>query len=49
MEGRHTIKMDLKEAGREGLDWIKVHQDRYQWWLLVKMVTNRFLKRQGIF
>jgi hypothetical protein len=36
--GRHrhrqedNIKMDLREMGYEGVDWIHLAQDRDQWW-----------------
>jgi hypothetical protein len=32
--------MDLREIGWEGVDWINLDQDRYQWWGLVNMVMN---------
>jgi hypothetical protein len=35
-----NIKMDLKEVGYEGVDWIQLAQDRYQWWAFVNMVMN---------
>jgi hypothetical protein len=34
------IKMDLKEIGWDGMDWIHLVQDRDQWWTLVDMVMN---------
>jgi hypothetical protein len=34
------IKMDLKEIGWGGMDWIDLAQDRQQWRALVKMVIN---------
>jgi hypothetical protein len=44
--GRHrrgwedTIKMDLREMGWSGIDWIDVAQDRDQWRALVYTVMN---------
>jgi hypothetical protein len=35
-----SIRMDLKEMGWEGVDWIYLDQDRDQWWALVNTVTN---------
>jgi hypothetical protein len=35
-----NIKMDLREIGWDGMDWIDVTQDRDQWWALVKAVMN---------
>jgi hypothetical protein len=33
-------KMDLREIGRDGMDWIELAQDRGQWTGLVKTVMN---------
>jgi hypothetical protein len=35
-----NIKMDLKEIGLDGVDWINMVQDRNQWRPLVKTVLN---------
>jgi len=35
-----NIRMDLRELGWEGVDWIHLAQDRHQWWTLVKTVMN---------
>jgi hypothetical protein len=35
-----NIKMDLREIGWYGRDWIKLVQDRDQWRALVKTVMN---------
>jgi hypothetical protein len=33
-----TIKMDLKEIGYEGVEWIQLAEDRVQWWVPVNTV-----------
>jgi hypothetical protein len=35
-----NIKMDLREIGRGGIDWIDLAQDRDLWWALVNTVMN---------
>jgi hypothetical protein len=35
-----TINMDLREIGRDGMDWIDLAQDRDQWRVLVNTVMN---------
>jgi hypothetical protein len=35
-----NIKMDLKEIGYEGMDWIEPAQDRDRWRALVNAVMN---------
>jgi hypothetical protein len=35
-----NIKMDLREIGWGGVDWIYLAQDRDQWRSLVNMVMN---------
>jgi hypothetical protein len=35
-----NIKMDLREIGWNGMDWIDVAQDMDQWRTLVNMVMN---------
>jgi hypothetical protein len=35
-----NIRMDLREIGWEGVDWIHLAQDRDQWWALVNTVMN---------
>jgi hypothetical protein len=35
-----NIKMDLKEIGWDGIDWIDLAQDRGQWSALVNTVIN---------
>jgi hypothetical protein len=34
------IKIDLREMGWDGMDWIELAQDRDQWRALVNMVMN---------
>jgi hypothetical protein len=36
----YNIKMDLREVGWGGVDWIDVAQDRDQWKALVNTVVN---------
>jgi hypothetical protein len=35
-----NIKMDLREIGWDGVDWIGMAHDRDQWMALVNMVLN---------
>jgi hypothetical protein len=35
-----NIKMDLREVGRGGIDWISLAQDRERWRALVNAVMN---------
>jgi hypothetical protein len=35
-----NIKMDLRETGWSGMEWIDLAQDRDQWRALVKMVMK---------
>jgi hypothetical protein len=35
-----NIKMDLREIGWDGMDWINLAQDRDQWRALVNTVMN---------
>jgi hypothetical protein len=35
-----NIKMDLREIGWDGMDWIDLTQDRDQWRALVRAVMN---------
>jgi hypothetical protein len=36
----NTIKVDLREIGLDGVDWISIAQDRDQWRALVNTVLN---------
>jgi hypothetical protein len=36
----YNIKMDLREIGWDGVDWIDMAQDRGQWRALVNTVLN---------
>jgi hypothetical protein len=36
----YNIKMDLREIGYVGMDWIDLAQDRNQWMALVNTVMN---------
>jgi hypothetical protein len=35
-----NIKMDLREIGTDGANWIRLAQDRDQWRAFVNMVLN---------
>jgi hypothetical protein len=35
-----NIKLDLREIGIDGVNWICLAQDRVQWWAFVNMVMN---------
>jgi hypothetical protein len=35
-----NIKLDLRERGINGANWIQLAQDRVQWWAFVNMVIN---------
>jgi hypothetical protein len=35
-----NIKMDFRDIGRGGVDWIDLARDRYQWGALVNTVMN---------
>jgi hypothetical protein len=36
----YNIKIDIKEIGLEGVDWIHLDQGRDRWWALVNTVMN---------
>jgi hypothetical protein len=35
-----NIKMDLREIGIDRVNWIRLAQDRVQWWAFVIMIMN---------
>jgi hypothetical protein len=35
-----NIKLDLRETGIDGMNWIRLAQDRVQWRAFVNMVMN---------
>jgi hypothetical protein len=35
-----NIKMDLKEVGWWGMDWIDLAKDRERWWAVVNVEMN---------
>jgi hypothetical protein len=41
---RHKSKIDLREIGWDGMDWIDLAQDRDQWRALVNTVINLGVK-----
>jgi hypothetical protein len=46
----HNIKMDLREIGIDGANWIQLAQDRVQWRACVNMeMSFRFHKKAGYF
>jgi hypothetical protein len=38
--GKTNIRMDLREIGLDGRDWIDLAQDRDQWRALMNVVMN---------
>jgi hypothetical protein len=36
----YNIKMDLREIGIDGVNWIQLAQDRVRWWAYVNAVMN---------
>jgi expansin (peptidoglycan-binding protein) len=40
VDGRITLKWNLKETWYGGLDWIHMEQDKVQWWALMNTVMN---------
>jgi hypothetical protein len=44
----YGIRMDLREIGLEGVDWIRMYQDRDRWRAIVSAVMNlRVLARRS--
>jgi hypothetical protein len=39
-EGRIITEMDVKGMGYEGVHWIKLIQDRVQWWAVVVILIS---------
>jgi hypothetical protein len=35
-----NIKLDLRETGIDGANWIQLAQDRVQWWAIVNTVIK---------
>jgi hypothetical protein len=35
-----NIKLDFRDIGINGANWIQLAQDRVQWWAFVNMVMN---------
>jgi hypothetical protein len=40
VDGKIIFRVDLKEIGWEGVNWIHLAQDRDQWWAILNMVMN---------
>jgi hypothetical protein len=40
LRGKDNIKMNVKETGCKGVDWIHLTQDRIQWWILEGIAKN---------
>jgi hypothetical protein len=38
-----NIRMDLRDIGWGGMDWIYLAQDRYQWRALVNMLMSLWI------
>jgi hypothetical protein len=38
--GEDNISMNIRERGREGVNWIRLAQDRDQWRALLNIVMN---------
>jgi hypothetical protein len=36
----YNIRMDLRETDLEGVEWMHLAQDRYQWWARVNTVMT---------
>jgi hypothetical protein len=36
-----NIKLDIREIGIDGANWIQLAQNRVQWWAFVNTVMNR--------
>jgi hypothetical protein len=41
-----NIRMDLREIGWEGVDWILLAKDRDQWWAVVNTVMNLSFRKR---
>jgi hypothetical protein len=42
------IGMDLREIGLEGVEWIRVAEDRDRWWAVVSAVMNFGFLHHGV-
>jgi hypothetical protein len=40
VDGKISIRMDLREIGWEFIEWMYLVQDREQWWALLNTVMN---------
>jgi hypothetical protein len=47
VDGGDNIRMDLREVGWEGVDWIHLPQDRDQWQAFVNTVNEAISSIKG--
>jgi hypothetical protein len=38
-----NIKLDMREIGIDGVNWIQLAHDRAQWWTFVNMMMNLWI------
>jgi hypothetical protein len=44
--GEHDIRIDLREVGWEGVEWIHLAQDRDKWQALVNTIMKLVLRER---
>jgi hypothetical protein len=42
-----NIKIDIRELGLDGVDWIDLAEDRDQWWALVNTIMNLWVPQNA--
>jgi hypothetical protein len=47
VDGNIIIKVDLREIGIDGANWIQLAQDSVQWWAFVNTVINSGSIKKG--
>jgi len=45
---RNNINLELKERGHEGVEWMRLAQDRDHWWVLVNTVMNLSVRWKAV-